>query len=313
MKWFALRRIGSIIPILLIVTVISFFLLQMAPGDPAQTLAGPDASQETIEAVRQELGLDDPLPVQYARYALKLLQGDLGISFTSRQPVSSLILHRMPVTLSLTLGALLLALIVSMCVGTIAALRPGKLLDRLLIIFTSAGIALPDFFFGILLVLVFALTLNWLPATGYVGFLEDPVRWALFLILPVITLSFAVTAELTRQVRAGLIETLSRDYIRTARAKGLPVWMVVGKHALKNASIPIVTVFGLQVRRLLGGTVIVEQIFNIPGIGSLIIKSVFERDLPVMLGITVVSALIVLLVNLIVDLSYGFLDPRVRV
>ncbi len=312
MGWFALRRIASIIPILLLVTVISFVLLHLAPGDPAQTFAGPDATPETLQAVRQQLGLNDPLPIQYGRYVLNLARGDLGQSFTSRQPASEVILRRLPATLSLTFGALLVALLVSIPAGAIAALRPGRLVDRVMVMGTSMGIALPDFFFGILLVLGFALQLNWLPATGYVPFLRNPARWALFLILPVLTLSLAVVAELTRQVRAGLIETLAKDYVRTARAKGLPTWVVIGKHALKNAAVPIVTVFGLQVRRLLGGTIIVEQIFNIPGSGSLIVKSVFERDLPVVLGITVISSVIVLLVNLLVDLSYGFLDPRVR-
>jgi peptide/nickel transport system permease protein len=312
MAWFALRRIAAMVPILLLVTLVAFVLLHLAPGDPAQAFAGTDASPEALTAARKQLGLDDPLPVQYGRYVLHLAQGDLGESFTSREPVSKVIFRRLPATLSITAGALLVALLISIPAGMLAALHPRQLADRLTVISTSMGIALPDFFFGLLLVLVVALQWNWLPATGYVPFLRNPLHWALFLILPVLTLSFSVTAELTRQVRAGLIETLSKDYVRTARAKGLPGYVVVGKHALKNASVPIVTVFGLQVRRLLGGTVIVEQIFNVPGIGSLIVKSVFERDLPVVLGITVVSAIVVLLVNLLVDLSYGYLDPRVR-
>lgn len=309
---FALRRVGAILPILLLVTVVAFLLLHLTPGDPARTLAGADATAEQLEAVRESYGLNDRLVVQYQRWVTGIFQGDLGRSYITGEPVFSPIVRRLPATLSLTFGAVVIAVLISAPAGIVAALRRGRFADRMIVSATSAGIALPDFFIGLLLILVFALRLGWLPATGYVPIAESPVLWFQYLLLPSIALGVAVTAELTRQIRAGLTDTLAKDYVRTARAKGLSTSSVVVRHALKNASIPVVTVLGLQIRRLLGGTIIIEQVFSIPGIGSLVVDSIFRRDIPVILGVVVVSAFIVLLVNLIVDLSYGFFDPRVR-
>ena len=218
----------------------------------------------------------------------------------------------MTTTLSLTAGATLIGLLIAVPLGVFAATQRGSWLDRITIFGTSLGIAAPEFFIGLLLVLVVALQLGWLPATGYIPFSEDPMEWALRLVLPSITLGLGVAAELARQVRGAMIDVLSRDYIQTARAKGLSTASIIIKHGLKNAAIPVVTVLGLQIRRLLGGTVIVEQIFAMNGVGSLAVRAVFLRDLPVLLGVALTTAVIVLLINLIVDMSYGYFDPKVR-
>ena len=218
----------------------------------------------------------------------------------------------MPITLSLTAGATLIGVGMSVPLGVFAAIRRGSYLDRITIFGTSLGIAAPEFFIGLLLVLVVALNWGWLPATGYIPFTEDPVEYFARLTLPSITLGLGVAAELARQVRGAMIDVLSRDYIQTARAKGLSTFSIIVKHGLKNAAIPVVTVLGLQIRRLLGGAVIVEQIFAMNGVGSLAVRAVFLRDLPVLLGVALTTAVVVLFVNLLVDMSYSYFDPKVR-
>ncbi|MBC7636463.1 MAG: ABC transporter permease [Acetobacteraceae bacterium] len=297
---------------LVMVGLITFLLIHITPGDPAAVVAGENASQEAIEAARQRLGLDQPFLVQFWRWLVAVLHGDLGTSFTSGKRVTELIFNRMPITLSLTAGATLIGLLIAVPLGVFAATKRGSWLDKSTIFGTSLGIAAPEFFIGLLLVLLVALELGWLPATGYIPFEDDPVEWARRLILPSITLGLGVAAELARQVRGAMIDVLSRDYIQTARAKGLSNYAIVIKHGLKNAAIPVVTVLGLQIRRLLGGTVIVEQVFAMNGVGSLAVRAVFLRDLPVLLGVALTTAVIVLIVNLLVDLSYGYFDPKVR-
>lgn len=312
----ALRYLGkraiSTIPMLLLVGLITFLLIHITPGDPASVVAGENASDAAIEDARRRLGLDQPFLVQFWTWLVNVLHGELGTSFTSGKPVTELIMDRMPTTLSLTAGATLIGLLIAVPLGVFAATQRGSWLDRLTIFGTSLGIAAPEFFIGLLLVLVVALQLGWLPATGYIPFSEDPAEWALRLVLPSITLGLGVAAELARQVRGAMIDVLSRDYIQTARAKGLSTASIIVKHGLKNAAIPVVTVLGLQIRRLLGGTVIVEQIFAMNGVGSLAVRAVFLRDLPVLLGVALTTAVIVLLINLIVDMSYGYFDPKVR-
>jgi peptide/nickel transport system permease protein len=306
------RRIVGTIPILILVGLITFLLIHLTPGDPAAVVAGENASQEAIEAARHRLGLDQPFLVQFWHWLTAVVRGDLGTSFTSGRPVTSLILDRLPITLSLATGATLVGLGLGVPLGVLAALYRGSWIDRLTIFTTSLGIAAPEFFIGLLLVLVVALHLGWLPATGYVAFGDDPVEWLARLTLPSITLGVGVAAELARQVRGSMIDVLSRDYIQTARAKGLSTGSIIVKHALKNAAIPVVTVLGLQIRRLLGGAVIVEQIFAMNGVGSLAVRAVFLRDLPVLLGVALATAVVVLFVNLLVDMSYGYFDPKVR-
>jgi peptide/nickel transport system permease protein len=306
------RRAISTIPMLLLVGLITFLLIHITPGDPAAVVAGENASEAAIEEARHRLGLDQPFLMQFWTWLVKVLHGDLGTSFTSGKPVTELIFDRLPVTLSLTTGATLIGLLIAIPLGVFAATKRGSWLDRVTILGTSLGIAAPEFFIGLLLVLVVALQWGILPATGYIPFSEDPVEWLLRLTLPSITLGLGVAAELARQVRGAMIDVLSRDYIQTARAKGLSTGAIIIKHGLKNAAIPVVTVLGLQIRRLLGGTVIVEQIFAMNGVGSLAVRSVFLRDLPVLLGVALTTAIVVLLVNLIVDMTYGYFDPKVR-
>ena len=309
---FVAKRVLYTLPVLAIVALLTFLMLELTPGDPAVVVAGADASPEAIDAARESLGLDQPLPQRFADYVGDVVTGDLGESFTSGVPVLETIVSRLPVSLSLTLGALLIGLVIAIPAGIFAAVKSGSWLDRFTIFNTSVGMASPEFFVGLILILVFSLTLGWFPATGYVPFADDPVEWANRLVLPALTLGVGVAAEVTRHVRASMRDVLQRDYIQTARAKGLSTASVIGKHGLKNAALPVVTVLGLQVRRLLAGTVIVEQIFAMNGIGTLAVRAVFHRDLPMLLGIALVTAVIVLVVNLLVDLSYGYLDPKVR-
>ena len=306
------RRAVSTVPMLVLVGLITFLLIHITPGDPAAVAAGDNASMEAIEAARVRLGLDKPFLVQFWTWLVKVLHGDLGTSFTSGKPVTELIFERLPTTLSLTAGAILIGLLISVPLGVFAAINRGSWADRLTIFGTSLGIAAPEFFIGLLLVLLVALEWGWLPATGYIPFAEDPIEYFRRLTLPCITLGLGVAAEMARQVRGAMIDVLSRDYIQTARAKGLSTFSVIVKHGLKNAAIPVVTVLGLQVRRLLGGTVIVEQIFAMNGVGQLAVRAVFLRDLPVLLGVALVTATVVLLINLLVDMSYGYFDPKVR-
>lgn len=310
--FYLVRRIVGTIPILILVGLITFLLIHLTPGDPAAVVAGENASLEAIEAARHRLGLDQPFLVQFWHWLVGVSTGDLGTSFTSGRPVTSLIFNRLPITLSLTAGATLVGLGIAVPLGVFAAMNRGSWLDRVTIFTTSLGIAAPEFFIGLLLVLVVALHFGWLPATGYIPFSEDPVEWVARLTLPSITLGVGVAAELARQVRGSMIDVLSRDYIQTARAKGLSTLSIIVKHGLKNAAIPVVTVLGLQIRRLLGGAVIVEQIFAMNGVGSLAVRAVFLRDLPVLLGVALITAVVVLFVNLLVDMSYGYFDPKVR-
>ena len=306
------RRIAATIPILVLVGLITFLLIHLTPGDPAAVVAGENASLEAIEAARHRMGLDQPFLLQFWHWLTAVVVGDLGTSFTSGRPVTELIFDRLPITLSLTAGSTLIGVGLALPLGVFAAIKRGSYLDRITIFSTSLGIAAPEFFIGLLLVLVVALNWGWLPATGYIPFNQDPLEYFARLTLPSLTLGLGVAAELARQVRGAMIDVLSRDYIQTARAKGLSTLSIIVKHGLKNAAIPVVTVLGLQIRRLLGGAVIVEQIFAMNGVGSLAVRAVFLRDLPVLLGVALTTAVVVLLVNLMVDMSYGYFDPKVR-
>lgn len=297
---------------LVLVVILGFLLLHVTPGDPASVAAGPDADHAAIEAARTALGLDRPIMTQFFDYAGGLLQGDLGTSFVEKRPVLDMIGDRVAVTASLVLLALVISLLISIPVGVCAAVWRGTIFDRVSIVLSSLGVALPDFFVGVVLVLVFALNFGWFDATGYVPFAEDPAAWLGHLILPATALGIAVSAELTRHVRASLSDVLELDYVRTARSKGLGSGAVVLKHAFRNAVLPVVTVFGNQVARLLGGTVIIEQIFNLPGMGQMLVHAIFNRDLPLILGMGIFTALIILVVNALIDMSYGWFNPQVR-
>jgi peptide/nickel transport system permease protein len=307
-----IRRLLALVPMVFIVSLMVFSLVLIIPGDPAITISGENATEAQIQATRERLGLDDPLLVQYGRWAVNAVQGDLGTSLFSNRSVSGAILERVPITLVLTGSALVVALVLAIPAGIIAAMKRGTWVDRVATVGASAGVAMPNFWLGLVLILVLAVWNPWFPALGYVSPFDEPVRGLRHLALPAITLGTAAAAETTRQLRSALSDVLHQDYIRTARAKGLRGHSIIARHALKNAAVPVITVIGLQISVLLGGSVIVEQVFGIPGVGQLAIRAVLERDIPMIQGVVVMTTIIVLLVNLAVDVSYGWLNPKVR-
>jgi peptide/nickel transport system permease protein len=306
------RRLLSLVPLLFVVSVLVFGLIVLLPGDPARAIAGDDASPEQVAQVRESLGLDRPIVVQYGHWVGDVARGDLGTSVFVNYKVSDAIRSRAPVTLSLIGAGLLISLLVGIPLGTVAGSRPGSRLDRLVTLGSAGGVAIPNFWLALLLLLLFTSVFTWLPATGYVGFADSPVEWLRHLILPAVTLGAAGAAEIVFQTRAGIANVLQQDYIRTLRATGLPERTVIGNHALKNAMVPVVTVAGLQISRLFGFSVIVERIFGLPGIGSLAVEAVFKRDVPVIQGIVLVVTVVILLTNLLVDVSYGWFNPKIR-
>lgn len=312
MLYVILRRLATLVPLMLLVSLIAFLLLELVPGDPAITLAGPDATAEDIDAARQRLGLDQPLLARYWEYVTALAHGDLGTSLFSSLPVWTVISERLPTTISLTLLTMVVAIAVGVSLGVAAGSRVGSRLDRAATFVSSIGIAIPHFWLGIVLISTFALNRQWFPREGYVPLTEDPGQWLVHLILPTVALAAATAAELARQARSAIAEALEQDYIRTAVGKGIRPALVLGKHALKNAAIPIATVAGLQLNRVFGGAVVVEVVFNLHGLGQLTVNSVARRDLPMVQGVIMVSALVIIVSNLLVDLSYRWLDPRVR-
>jgi len=313
MLGFILRRVLNLVPLLLILTVIVFLLVEIAPGDPAAIIAGPDASPDAIAAIRGELGLDRPLHERYLAYVGNAIQGDLGTSFVTSEPVTDVIVRRLPRTVGLVALALLISVIVSIPLGLISALRASSIADRTVTVVSSVLIAVPPFVIAAVLVRYFALGgFASLPAVGYRPMSDGVGTWLTFAILPAVTIATISLAELTRTMRGSVIDAMEEDYIRTARAKGLGHVSIVGKHAFKNAAVPYVTILGLQVGRIVGAAVIVESIFNVTGFGQLGVEAVLERDLPTLQGVVLVSGLIVLAVNLLVDLSYGYLNPRTR-
>jgi peptide/nickel transport system permease protein len=309
---FIVRRLLALIPLMLVVSFLVYSLVVLLPGDPAVAIAGQEASPAEIEEVRQKLGLDDPLVVQYGRWLGDALRGDLGTSLYTERSVSDEITRRFPVTFSVALGAIVISLTLGMIAGIVAGLRQGHLTDRVVIFLTSLGLAIPSFWLALLLVIVFAVELGWLEAIGYVAFTQDPWEWARHLIMPWLALGIGAAASVARQVRGALIDVLDEDYVRTARSKGLAGHRVVGKHALKNAAMPAITVLGIQFAYLLGGTVIIESIFSIPGLGTYIISAISGRDLPVIQGTVLMMAIIFVVINLVVDILYAVVNPKVR-
>lgn len=308
------RRLLGLVPLLLLISFAVFALVLAIPGDPARTIAGGlDASDSRVEEIRDELGLDDPLLQQYGRWLGGVLSGDLGTSLFNGRTVGSELAARFPVTLSLALGAIVFAAALGVPAGLLAGTRPGSLLDRALSVGTSFGIALPDFFLATAMVVLFAVKADLLPAIGYVDVAENPIEWAKHLLMPWIALGVASAASLARQVRGSMIEVLDADYIRTARSKGLAERRVLGRHALKNALTPALTVLGLQFAYLLGGTFIIESIYALPGIGNYMLGAITSRDLPVIQGVVLLVAVIFVFINLVVDILYGVLNPKVRV
>ncbi len=300
------------IPVLFLVSLVVFMILHLTPGNPAVAMLGEEATPESVAALTHELGLDQPLPVQYVIWVSHVLRGDLGNSIQTHQPVLSAIMERVPVTFEMTLFAIIISLVIAIPTGVISATRRNSASDLVTTTVALFGISMPSFFLAILLIFVFSLHLGWFPPIGYTPITEDPVANLQGMVLPSLTLGAAAAAVVSRQTRSSLLEVLGQDYIRTARAKGLGDRWVIYGHALKNALIPVATIVGLQVGALLGGAVITETIFALPGIGRLVVNSIFEKDFPLVQGSVLFIALVYLFVNLAVDVLYAYLDPRIR-
>jgi peptide/nickel transport system permease protein len=309
---FIIRRLLASIPVLLLVSMITFGLLWLVPGDPASIFLDASATAEALDRVRHELGLDRPFLVRMGEWYLRLLQGDLGTSLLLNRGVTEAILERLPITLSLTAMAFVLAVLLGVAAGVLAAMRHGRAADQGLMSLALLGLSLPEFWLGLVLIWLVAVLVPIFPAGDYVAFAKDPWQWARHLALPTFSLACIQMGFVARMTRSSMLEVLSQDFIRTARAKGLPEPYVVLRHGLVNAMVPIVTVMGIMVGALLGGAVVTEQVFSIPGLGRLIIGAVLSRDFPVIQGGLLFLALIYLTVNLVVDLLYAVIDPRVR-
>jgi peptide/nickel transport system permease protein len=309
---YIINRIIQTVFIIIIVSFISFSLIQIMPGDPAAAMLGLEARPEQIEDLRKQLWLDRPFFIQYGHWLANALHGDLGNSLMYREPLSSLFATRLPITLYLSFLALILSTSFGIIAGIICAIRRGGILDQLLSVFANIGIAAPNFWFAILGIYAFAFTLQILPIQGWVSPVENFTQSLQHVLMPAVFLAIPGISVLARQTRSSMLEVISQDYIRTAFSKGLRERLIVMRHALKNALIPIVTLIGLQVRLLVGGSIIIEQVFNIPGIGRLLVNGAFNKDFIVIQGGVLLIGMIVCLINLLVDISYGWLDPRIR-
>ena len=309
---FILGRLLAIVPVLVLVTAGVFFLIHLTPGDPIDAMMAESADPSVKAALSRQLGLDQPIHVQYLRWMGRVLHGDLGRSIRNNQPVIEDVGRRIRPSVELALLAILIALGVAFPLGILSAARRNTPVDGAGTTFALIGICMPNFLIALLLIFLFGVTLRWLPVSGYTDPLEDPVNGLRSLTLPAITLGLALGAVITRTLRSSLIEALSEDYVRTGRAKGLPEGAIVGRHALKNSLIPVVTVLGLQLGGLIGGAVITEYVFALPGVGRLVVDAVFARDYPLVQGVVLLIALAYIGTNLLVDLVYGLLDPRIR-
>ncbi|CAM3667938.1 ABC transporter permease [Bordetella flabilis] len=306
------RRLLSVIPVLLLVSLLTLSLIWLVPGDAAAELAGPGASTQELARLRTELGLDQPAYVQAYRWYLNVLHGDLGRSLLLNRGVTEAIAERLPVTGSLTLLALLMTVAVGMTSGVLAAVRRNTWVDQLAMSLAMLGLSVPDFWLGLVGIYLFSVQLGWFPTGGYVPFMQSPLGWLHSLFLPAAALAATQLGLLARMTRSSMLEVLGQDYIRTARAKGVPPGSVVGKHALVNIAVPTLTVIGVNVGILIGGAVIIESVFSIPGVGRLVIGAIQRRDLPVIQGGLLMIACAMVIVNLVVDMLYAVFDPRVR-
>ena len=312
MTAYILRRIVQLLPVLLFISVIVFFVFRIIPGDAAVARLGMDADPESVKALRKTLGLDKPLYLQYFDWLGRALRGDLGRSYINEQPVSSLVLEKFPATLELAILGVLLSLVISVPVGILSALRRGSWVDQLARVVALIGFCMPRYWLAVLLILLLALKTRWFPAAGYVPLTEDPLLNLRHAALPVLSLTLTLAAVQMRFLRSSLLDVIGQDYIRTAYAKGLRHRAVVLRHALKNALIPFVTVVGLEFGHLLGGLVVVEQIFAWPGVGWQMIQAITQRDYAVVQGAVLLVATGFVTINLLVDVLYAYLDPRIR-
>jgi len=313
MSRYVVRRLLSMLPVLLIVSVIAFALLYVLPGDPAVAMLGENAgNQQTYLALRGELGLDQPLYVQYLSWLSRVLHGDLGRSIRTNEAVGAMLLQRVPISLYLGSAGLLVGLVLGLSVAVASALRPGSRIDALGTVLAMGGVAVPSFWQALLFMYVFAVLLRWLPPSGFTSPAQDPLLSLKMLAMPAVVLGTHSAAVIMRQGRSALLDVLQQDYVTTARSKGLADRVVVVRHALKNALIPVVTVIGLQVGSLVSGAAITETVFAIPGVGRAAVDAIFNRDYPVLQGAVVILTLAVLFANLLTDLAYAYLDPRIR-
>lgn len=312
MGGYVIRRLLVMLPVLFLVSLIIFMLIHLTPGDPALMMLGEEANPQALAALRQELGLDQPLAVQYAVWLGRVLRGDLGRSIRTNQPVSEAIGQRLPPTVELTLAALLVSMSIALPAGIISATRRGSRADIISTVGSLLGVSMPNFFLAVLLIFVFAYKLRWFPPIGWTPPWENLGENLRGLVLPAICLGAAAAAVVARLTRSSLLEVLGQDYVRTARAKGLTENTVIRRHALKNALIPVVTIVGLQVGTLLGGAIIIETLFSLPGIGKLVVDSIFQRDFPLVQGVVLFLALVFLATSLVVDVLYAYLDPRIH-
>jgi peptide/nickel transport system permease protein len=307
-----ISRVLGLVPILLIVSLLTFGMSFMVPGDVRDRILGLEATAEQYEELGERLGLNDPFLVQYGRWLINAVQGDLGTSSYNSQKVSDAVLDTLPVTLSLTVGGMLIAISLGVPAGVYAGLHRGSRIDQGAVLIATIGQAIPNFWIAMLLLIPFALWWQLVPATGFVSPTESITGWLNSIVLASVALGTSASAALARQTRGAIIDVLQQDYIRTARSKGLPSYKITFKHALKNAAIPIITTIGFQVNGLLGGALIVEQVFGLNGFGSLAIDSVRSQNIPMMQGVVIMGTLIIVVVNLLVDIAYGFVNPRMR-
>ena len=306
-----IKKLLMMIPIILVVSIILFCLLKALPGDAALMRGGETMAKEDIEILRESMGLNDPLYVQYFRWLGGMLKGDFGVSFMTGSSISDKIAQRFPATMELALLATIFAIIIALPLGIISAVYRNSPLDYTASVASVAGISIPGFWLCMLLIMLFSLKLGWLPASGYVPFFEDPLKSMKLMIMPAIGIGASLAGTLTRQTRNAVLEVLDQDYMMTAKAKGLPGHIMIWKHALRNALIPVVTVIAMQIGKLFGGAVISETLFLIPGLGSEIVNSILARDYPVTMGMVMVVAVIIIFINTFIDIIYGFIDPRV--
>lgn len=309
---YVLRRLGHTAVVLLGVSIVVFALIQLVPGDPVRLALGTRFSQESYDALRAASGLDQPLHVQFFSYLGGALTGDLGVSFRSGEPVTLILLERLPATISLAVAGMIVAMLIAFPLGIYAATHAGRASDAIVRIISQAGVSVPDFWMALLLILGFSATLQWLPSSGYVPFTEDPVEWLRHVTIPAITVGLIAGSIMTRYVRSSVLEVLGADHVRTANSKGLRERIVIGRHVVRNALVPVITVGGVQLATMLGGVIVVEVVVAWPGLGRLVFDAVAARDYPVIQGAVLLVAVIFLAINLLVDLLYARIDPRIR-
>lgn len=309
---YIIRRLLLLIPVFIVVAVVAFLILHIIPGSPAALMLGPEATTEQIDEITKALGLDKPLLEQFCLWSLELLKGDFGDSYYINMPVLSIILEKIPVTLSIAILAVLVAILLAVPLGVFSAIKHNTIYDQLFMTIAVLGISIPSFWLAIIFILIFSITFRCFPVQGYIPITESFLGWIRHLTLPAIALGIRHSALMARMTRSSMLEVLSADYIRTLRSKGLAEKAVVFKHALKNSLIPVVTVIGLSFTALLGGALIIETVFAVPGIGRLMLSSIQRRDYPVVQGILIIFAIICVIMNLLVDLTYVYLDPRIK-